>query len=68
MLIDKQTRTIMLDILDSTVNEVEQEIIDKLRIKTNDRQQLLAELDVVTAIREELYARLNKRDPINRSD
>lgn len=68
MRIDKETRQIMLNILTETVNDVERDIIERLKDQNLARNLILAELDVLEKVREGLNARFIYRNPGNRTD
>jgi hypothetical protein len=69
MQLDQQLRQEMFLILLACIDDVDAEIFQKLREQNGrPRQDLLAQLDVITAVRGKLDARFSYRNPANRID
>ena len=61
------TRAQTVELIDLAIDDAENAIVSNIKRKgAGDRLELLAQLDVVTIIRERINARLSYADPINR--
>jgi len=60
------TRAQTAEMVDLAIDDAENWIVSKLKRKGTDRMESLAQLDVVSIIRERINARLSYPDPIAR--
>jgi hypothetical protein len=60
------TRAQTAELMELAIDDAENWIVSKLKRKGTDRMESLAQLDVVSIIRERINARLSYADPIAR--
>lgn len=69
MFLDKTIHSEIRDIILKCVDDVEQDIINKIKDKHNtSRYTLISDLDTITALRDKVLARFSYYNPIERTD